>query len=274
MNEGIGSHVEEGDERIEKARITKIVSGRKEQTEDLVVSEEPLTIVLNGEKVITLLCTPRDQEYLALGFLLSEGLIRERKEIHSIDSHRKSEISITAEAKSTPPSDLSRAGIMTSGCAKGVTFSRFEDLDPLQDLLIDLRVTLSASDVQALMHEFEKKSVLFRKTGGVHAAAVASSPDQILVYFEDIGRHNAVDKVLGKCFLEEITCEDKILLLSGRISSDVLAKAAKSGLSVIVSRSAPTALAVKGATKLGVTLVGFARGSKMNIYSFPMRITS
>jgi FdhD protein len=273
MNQGVGSNVEGDDERIEKVRITRIVSGKREQTEDLVVSEEPLTIVLNGQKVITLLCTPRDQEYLALGFVLSEGFIHERKEIGSIDSHRKGEISITAKTKGTPSSDLSRSGIMTSGCAKGMTFSRLEDLDPAQDLLIDLQVTLSASEVQALTHEFEKKSVLFRKTGGVHAAAVAS-PDRILVYFEDIGRHNAVDKVLGKCFLEDITCEDKILLLSGRISSDVLAKAAKSGLSIIVSRSAPTASAVKGAEKLGITLVGFARGSKMNVYSFPMRITS
>lgn len=273
MNQGVGNSAKGGDERTEKVRITRIVSGKRDQTEDLVVSEEPLTIVLNGEKVITLLCTPRDQEYLALGFLLSEGFIHERKEIGSIDSHRKGEVSITAETKNAPPSDFSGARIMTSGCAKGVTFSKLEDLDPAQDLLIDLQVTLSASEIQELMHQFEKRSVLFRKTGGVHAAAVAS-PDQILVYFEDIGRHNAVDKVLGKCFLEEITCEDKILLLSGRISSDVLAKATKPGLSIIVSRSAPTASAVKGAEKLGITLVGFARGSKMNVYSFPMRITS
>jgi len=269
----VGNGADADDVRTKKLRITRISSGKREQTEDLVVSEEPLTILLNGEKVITLLCTPRDQEYLALGFLLSEGLIREPKEVSGIDSLRKGEINVTANTKRKLPSDPSHSRIMTSGCAKGVTFSRVEDLDPCQDLLIDLQVTLSASEIQELMHQFEKRSVLFRKTGGVHAAAVASR-DQILVYFEDIGRHNAVDKVLGKCFREEISCRDKALLLSGRISSDVLMKAAKSGLSIIVSRSAPTALAVSGAEKLGMTLVGFARGSKMNVYSFPMRITT
>ena len=273
MKEKSGNSVEGGDERIEKVRITRVNSGKKEEMEDVVVAETPLTIILNGEKVITLLCTPRDQECLALGFLLSEGFIRERKEIGGIDSRRKGEISITTKTKRTLPSGFSQAKVLTSGCAKGVIFSKLEDLDPAKDLLIDLRVAPSAPEVQALMHEFEKKSVLFRKTGGVHAAALASR-EKILVYFEDIGRHNAVDKVLGKCFLEETACQDKILLLSGRISSDILAKASNSGLSIIVSRSAPTGLAVRNAEKLGITLVGFARGSKMNIYSFPMRITT
>ncbi len=122
------------------------------------------------------------------------------------------------------------------------------------------------------MHEFEKRSVLFRKTGGVHAAGLANK-ERILFYFEDIGRHNAVDKVVGKCLQNQVSCEDKMLLLTGRISSDIVAKASKSGIGIIVSRSAPTGLAVKNAQRLGITLVGFARGSKMNIYSFPMRIS-
>ena len=262
------------DERVEKLRITKVGSGKKEETEDVVVTEAPLTIFLNDEKVITLLCTPQDQKYLAVGFLFSEGLIQNNKEIERIDFDRKkNQIDVFTKTKRSLPSDFPQARILTSGCAKGVTFSNIEDVDPAKDLLIDLQITLSFSEIHKLMHEFEKKSVLFHQTGGVHASALAHK-DEILFYFEDIGRHNAVDKVLGKCFLEEVACEDKILLLSGRISSDILAKASKSGLSVIVSRSAPTSLAIKNAKKLGVTLVGFARGSKMNIYSFPIRITT
>jgi len=271
------------DERIEELRITKVSSGKKEETEDVVVTESPLTIYLNDEKVVTLLCTPQDQESLALGFLFSEGLIQNKKEIERIDSDRKDEIKILTATKRSLPADFSQTKILTSGCAKGVTFSNLsaegesasgeEDPDPTRDLLIDLQVTLTSSEIQNLMHAFEKRSVLFRKTGGVHAAAL-SDQEKILIYSEDIGRHNAVDKVFGKCLLEEVTGGDKILLLSGRISSDILAKATKSGLSIIVSRSAPTSLAVKNAKMLGVTLVGFARGSRMNVYSFPLRITT
>jgi len=262
----------EEDQRIEKLRITQVSSGKKEEREDVVVTEAPLTIFLNDEKVITLLCTPQDQKYLALGFLSSEGLIQSVKDVERINSDRADEINIFTKSKQSLPFDFYQAKVLTSGCAKGVTFSKIEDIDPAKDLLIDLKITLTPSEVQGLMQKFEKRSVLFHQTGGVHAAALADK-DKILFYFEDIGRHNAVDKVSGKCLLEEVSCDDKILLLSGRISSDILAKAAKSKVSIIVSRSAPTGLAVKNAQKSGITLVGFVRGSRMNIYSFPLRIT-
>lgn len=266
--------MKEKDQRVDQLRITKVSSGKKEETSDVVVTEKPLSIFLNKEKVITLLCTPQEQEYLAVGFLFSEGLIRNKEEIERINSNQeKNEIFIFTKSKTSPPSDFPRNKIVTSGCAKGVTFSNVDDIDPSKDLLINLQFALTASEIQVLMHEFERRSVLFRNTGGVHASALADK-EKILVFFEDIGRHNAVDKVFGKCLLEEISCENKILLLSGRISSDILSKASKSGLSIIVSRSAPTSLAVKNALKLGITLVGFARGSRMNIYSFPLRITT
>jgi len=271
---GVENPVEGRDERIDRLKITKVSSGKKEETYDVVVTEAPLTILLNEEKLITLLCTPQEQEYLAMGFLFSEGFIQNKKESERINFDRKrNEINIVTKSKGQLPSNFSQPKTQTSGCAKGVTFSNIGDIDPAKDLLIDLQTTLSFSEIQRLMHEFEKRSVLFRKTGGVHAAALANK-EKILIYSEDIGRHNAVDKVFGKCLLEEISCEDKILLLSGRISSDILAKASKSRLSIIVSRSAPTSLAVRNVQKLGVTLVGFARGSKMNVYSFPLRITT
>lgn len=266
--------MKEEDEKVDRLRITKVSSGKKEEIEDVVVTEGPLSIFLNEERVSTLLCTPQSQEYLAVGFLFSEGLIQNKKEIERINlDPKKNEINIVTQSKRSLPSNFSQTKILTSGCAKGVTFSNMEDIDPGKDLLIDLQITLTSSEIQRLMHEFEKRSVLFRKTGGVHASALADK-EKILIYFEDIGRHNAVDKVLGKCLLEEVSCQDKILLLSGRISSDILAKVSQSGLSIIMSRSAPTSLAVKNAKKLGITLVGFARGSRMNIYSFPMRIAT
>jgi FdhD protein len=279
MSEKAENPVEGRDERTDRLKITKVISGKREEIEDVVVTEASLTISLNEEKIITLLCTPQGQEYLAVGFLFSEGLLQNKKEIERINFDKeKNEINIFTKSKKSPLSDFPQTKILTSGCAKGVTFSNIsasggKDFDPVKDLLINLQITLTSSEIQRLMHEFEKRSVLFRKTGGVHASALADK-EKILIYFEDIGRHNAVDKVFGKCLLEEVTCEDKMLLLSGRISSDILVKASQSGLCLIVSRSAPTSLAIKNALKLGVTLVGFARGSRMNIYSFPLRITT
>lgn len=266
--------MKEKDERVDYLKITKVSSGKKEEIEDIVVTEKPLTIFLNEDQVVSLLCTPQDQKYLAVGFLFSEGLIENKEEIDKIKFHQeKNEITIFTASKRKIPSHFSQAKVMTSGCAKGVTFSNMENVDPAKDLLIDLQITLTPLEIQNLMHEFEKRSVLFRKTGGVHASALANK-EKILFYSEDIGRHNAVDKIFGKCLLDQMSCKDKTLLLSGRISSDILAKASRSGLGIIVSRSAPTSLAVKNAQKLGITLVGFARGSKMNIYSFPLRITT
>jgi FdhD protein len=261
----------EKDERIDRLKIIKVASGQKEESEDLVVTEAPLAIFLNDKKAITLLCTPQDQEHLALGFLFSEGLIQSKSDVQMVSFDReKNEIKIQTKSKRHLLSEFSQPKTLTSGCAKGATFSSAEDIDSAKDLLIDLQTTVTSLEIQKLMREFEKRSVLFRKTGGVHAAGLANKKS-ILIYFEDIGRHNAVDKVLGKCFQEEESCADKILLLSGRISSDILTKASRSGVNIIVSRSAPTSLAVKSARKLGITLVGFARGSKMNIYTFPMR---
>ncbi len=126
---------------------------------------------------------------------------------------------------------------------------------------------IEISSIKELVKDFNKKSQLFVKTGGVHSCALCSI-QEILIFQEDIGRHNALDKVFGKALMDDISTRDKIILTSGRISSEILIKAAKRQIPVIVSRSAPTSLSVEMANKLNITLIGFARGGgKMNIYS-------
>ena len=114
-------------------------------------------------------------------------------------------------------------------------------------------------------------SKLFKSTGGAHAAALCDS-DRLLVFKEDIGRHNAVDKAFGECLTNGIETEGKLLLTSGRISSEILLKSVKRGIAILASRSAPTSLAVQFAEKAGLTLVGFVRGKRMNVYSNAQRI--
>ena len=127
------------------------------------------------------------------------------------------------------------------------------------------------SRIRDLYHEFQKKSEGYKSTGGVHSAALADN-SHILVFTEDIGRHNAVDKVIGYALLENIPFPGKIMLASGRLSSDIVSKCARCGIPVIVSRAAPTSLAVEIADASGLTLVGFVRGDRMNIYTGTQRI--
>ncbi len=140
-----------------------------------------------------------------------------------------------------------------------------------KNIVSGLKVT--ASDVRNLAEELEGRSQLFRKTGGVHSAALAVD-GKILLFHEDVGRHNTLDKIMGQCFLEEIPLEDKLIVFSGRISSEVLLKTAKMGISVIISRSAPTDLALDLAEDLGITVVGFARGKQFNVYTHPERVVT
>lgn len=132
-------------------------------------------------------------------------------------------------------------------------------------------MTLQSQQITVLMKAFDKKSAVFKKTGGVHSAALCDG-ERIVSFQEDIGRHNAIDKIIGDALYNNLNMADLIVLTSGRISSDVMFKVQKMESAVIVSRSAPTDLAVKLAKQWNVTLVGFARGKRMNVYSAPERI--
>ncbi len=232
--------------------------------------EFPLTILMNSEQLVTVLCSPSDLEALAVGFLFSEGMIRTKEEIKglTLDGERGIIRIRTAEDK-TRDGSLFMKRVLTTGCGRGIAFYSYADLDRKKKVASDLRVTPEA--VLALSRRFQGASELYRQTHGVHSAALCDDRE-ILVFAEDIGRHNAVDKVLGRCLREGISTADRILLTSGRISSEILFKAAGSGIPVIVSKSAPTDMGVELAQELGITLVGFVRGGGMNIYAGEERI--
>ncbi len=126
-------------------------------------------------------------------------------------------------------------------------------------------------DIRRLLVTFRNISALYQETGGVHSAALSDGKD-ILLFSEDIGRHNAVDKLIGKAFLRSISLEDRVLLTSGRVTSEIVTKAARSRFPILVSRAAPSCMAISIAEDAGITLIGFARGDRMNIYTWPNRI--
>ena len=242
-----------------------------EEVEDVVVREFPLTIFLNEEELVTLLCSPKAMDFLTYGFLISEGIIKEKKEIASIKVDEEKGV---VDVSTIDHKDISNyfmgKRMMTTGCGRGTVFYNIDDV--INCVPAEEGMRIEGKKILSLMKEFTSFSKVFQETGGVHSAAL-SDGDNILIYHEDVGRHNALDKVLGEAFVKDIILTDKLLLTSGRISSEMLTKASKRGISIVVSRSAPMDLALRIGEEMNTTIVGFARGQRMNVYTGEERIS-
>ena len=257
------------DNEIEKIPILRLTEESRNNIEDVVAMEFPLTIILNNQELVTLLCSPKDLRYLAIGFLFSEGLINSKDEVKKImvDERRGVVRLETTEEKEFVQEVLSKR-MLTSGCGAGTTFFRAIDAATPK---IESKLEISADEIFALVNEFQHGSKVYLATHGVHSAALCDKKS-ILVFGEDIGRHNAIDKILGQCFLENIPTDDRLIMTSGRISSEILNKVAKRGIPMIISISAPTSLGVRVADNMGITLIGSVRGKKMNVYTNNWRV--
>jgi FdhD protein len=247
---------------VEVLRITKEKSTR---TRIAVVREIPLTIFLNDREIITLLCTGAYAEGLAVGFLKSEGLVQKRDNIEriAVDADGQAVWVYTSE-KTAEAEQLLGKRTITSGCGKGTTF--YHALDALQSQPIKNQVFVRVDQVRRLMAELHKRSELYRLSRGVHNCALAS-PEEILIFRTDIGRHNAVDMIVGECFLNNIPTKEKILVTTGRITSEILIKAAKMQISMLISRSAATSLSLQLAETLKMAVLGYVRGGRILVYT-------
>jgi FdhD protein len=238
-------------------------------SEELVVREAAATIVFNNQELVTLLCSPSDWDCLAVGFLQSEELVATKEEIKKVMvDDRKGIVWVETLQDKNVDTDIIHKRIITSGCGKGASFSMGQT--PLQTT-IDSDITFSSSDIFKLVDTFQRHSGVYRSTHGVHSAALCDEK-QILVFKDDIGRHNAIDKMFGECLLRDIPTEDRIVIISGRISSEMLLKVARRKVPVIVSIAVPTDVGVEWATSTNMTLVGRVRGGRMNVYSGAWRI--
>jgi FdhD protein len=252
------------------ALILKVTGSHVEGVVDEVAAELPVRLVLNSGPLVTLLCTPAELEELAVGFLLSEGLLRDRASLKKLEvDERNAVVRIELDGL---PADVSRTfetRTISSGCGKGVTFTSYR-ANAEDRMKVKGRV-ISLDAIRKLLAEFRTISKLYLETGGVHSAAL-SDGDSILFFSEDIGRHNAVDKLIGKAFLKSVPLENTILLTSGRVTSEIVTKAGRNRFPILISRAAPSCMAISYAEDIGITLVGFARGDRMNIYTWPTRI--
>ncbi|MBL7564872.1 formate dehydrogenase accessory sulfurtransferase FdhD [Staphylococcus saccharolyticus] len=250
--------------------IVKYENGKLSQTTDQYATEFPLTIRVNGNEFATIICSPNHLEELVLGFLASEGVISKIDELESIqidDSKGGAHVELTHQLGNF--FDYSTKRMIASCCGKNREFYFQNDAVIAKTSMT--HIELLPNQVLNMMTQLQGASNIFKQTGGLHNAAISDCND-FFEHRQDIGRHNALDKLYGYCIQRHIPVRDKALIFSGRISSEILIKAAKIGVGVILSKSAPTSLAVKLAQDLNITAIGFIRNRKFNIYSHPERI--
>jgi FdhD protein len=240
----------------------KFIDGQWQETPLSLPQEFNLTVFINTHELATIMCSPTKLNCLVLGFLYSEGIIRELKEVTSM---RVCEDDALADVTlSRQDFVLPEKRILTAGCGRGVTFNNVA-------VKFSSDVTVKPENILSLMRKMMENAEAYNLTGGIHAAAICDGTG-IVAIAEDIGRHNTLDKLMGECLLRKIPSKDKIILTSGRISSEMLRKAAAMQVPVLVSLTSPTARAVKLASETGITLVGYARGNHFTVYANPQRL--
>lgn len=250
-------------ELTETREVTTYDNGQVKLSLEPLVTERYLRIKLNGEEVVRLASSPHAGLELAVGYLISEGILDPDASLTSVSELDPDVVEILMEGQTKDYTQLVKTVNTCIGRGYGV-------VKPLLKQSAD-KSLFTPEQLLAIISELDEKSYTFKKTGGVHSAGLGGA-DGLIKRFEDIGRHNAVDKVFGYAFLNRIPLHDKCLVLSGRVAFEILQKAAYNRIPFILSRSAPTLLTVDRARELGITVVGFARGQRFNVYSHPERV--
>lgn len=236
-----------------------------------VVTEYALTVYIDGQEFVTLVCTPTDLEDLVIGFLASEGVLTSREEIRSLTISEEDGVAYVRLA--TPfvidPQMFGKRYI-ASCCGKGrQSFYFYQDAALAKPIAVAPQIT--PGQIVSLIDRMQRASNLFHATGGVHNASLCTV-DKVLLSRFDIGRHNALDKLYGYQIRENLASDKLVIAFSGRISSEVLLKVAKMGIGIVLSKSAPTALALQIADDLQLTTVGFVRKGAFSVYTHPERV--
>ena len=237
----------------------KVRADRVEEIAGEVVREQPLSVYVNGEKFLTLLCSPMNLDALVVGYLWMEKVIADPREITHLEI---SPIDGRAEVTLAQPVTLPTERILTSGCGGGITFRIDHRLFPRLDSSLRVR----PAELGARMKDLFGAAVHYQRSRGIHGAALADR-DRLLFVAEDVGRHNAVDKVKGEALLRGVPTDDLVLLSTGRVSSEMLLKAARMGVPLVASRTSPTEIPVALAEQLGITVCGYVRPDGLNLYA-------
>lgn len=231
------------------------------------IVETPVSLTVNGKVWLTFMCTPVDLEALAVGFLFNEGIVRQLGDVADVRvCEHGDNVDVWLNCKAEEPISWRR----TSGCTGGMTA-----VDLLAKPNLSLRhdaLTLTPEEMERLIERLFEAQVLYRKTGGVHTSILSDSR-QTLVSAEDIGRHNTLDKIAGLCLMKDIESRSKVLMTTGRISSEMLQKSASLQVPIVISRTSPSSLSIEIADRYGITLIGYARRQRFSVYTHGWRVT-
>jgi FdhD protein len=224
-----------------------------------VVTERPLTLFLNAREIVTLMTIGDHPELLAVGYLLNQGMLTPQDEITAIDHEPDIETIVVRTKRQTDYEDKLKKKVQTSGCAQGTVFGDLMEAFDSVHLAPEARV--HTSWLYQLTRKINTQPSLYLKTGAIHGCVLCAR-DQPLLYMEDVGRHNAVDKIAGYMMLNSVPAADKIFYTTGRLTSEMVIKTVKMGIPILVSRSGFTAWGVELAIKSNLTLIGRARGKR------------
>ena len=242
-------------------RLTRVVSGTDQtgaEAQISVVEERPLTIYLNSQEIVTAMTIGDYPDYLALGFLRNQGMLREDDIVTGVDYDEEIDTVVVRTERQTSYEEKVKKKTRTSGCAVGTVFG--DMMEGLEGLTLP-HAEVRTSWLYALAKEINTTPSLYLEAGAIHGTVLCKE-DRPLVYMEDVGRHNAVDKIAGFMFRHGVSAEDKILYTTGRLTSEMVIKTALMGIPVLASRSGFTAWGVEIARQVGLTLIGRMRGQR------------
>lgn len=230
-----------------------------------VIEEALVSVYVNGVELATLMATPRHLDWLALGLLKNEGIIKNLDDVRDV---RVNPDGCCVDIWLTRDFSRPERKIVTSGCGGGVTFQ-----DPTSEIApLDEELTITPKALHAVFNRLQEKDSLYARSRGVHTAGLVDN-DEILALAEDVGRHNTIDKLVGYCLLRGIETRGRLLLATGRVSSEMVRKSVLMRCPIIASRNSPTSLSIQLARAWNITLVGYVRRGGLRVYSVPHRLS-
>ncbi len=250
---------------VEEVSCVRYSGGNPTAEPAHVARESPVTVYVNGRELATLLCTPVKLNFLALGYLFSEGLIDSKMDVASMrvcDDELEVDVRLVRQDVELP-----EPRTLTSGCGGGAR----KPGKPVKALGLDFQMSLIPEQITNAMKGLLAAAETHREYGGMHTSAIGNGHELVLVS-EDIGRHNTLDKIIGQCMMKGISTRDCLLVSTGRISSEMVLKAARMEAPVVISRGAVTGRTISLATELGITVIGYARGERFTVYTHQHRV--
>lgn len=251
-------------------RIKEYAHGKFQNAPVESIRETPLTIRLNEREVVTLLCTGKYPEQLAVGFLKSDAFLTSPEQIVELEvRHAPERIVVDVRTCHDPWENRLMERSITSGCGKGTNFGR--NVRTISKRRLNGEVRIGPDQILTLVDELHQRSRLYDATRGCHNSSLCT-PGEMLLFREDIGRHNAIDMLCGECFLNDVSVDDKLIVTTGRVASEILLKVARIGVPVLISTAVATSFTVQLARQIGITLVGNVRQGRFWVYNDAGRI--